>query len=118
MKQVEKNNQLQELIVELHTLSSKENVPLWKRVAKDLSKPTRERRLVNIYKIQAHSKEDETVVVPGKVLGVGELNRKVNVAALTFSDQAYEKIKKMGNAISIQELMKQNPKGKKVRILG
>ena len=104
--------------MELHTLSSKENVPLWKRVAKDLSKPTRERRLVNIYKIQAHSKEDETVVVPGKVLGVGELNRKVNVAALTFSDQAYEKIKKMGNAISIQELMKQNPKGKKVRILG
>ena len=118
MKKVEKNNQLQALILELNTLSSKQNVPLWKSVARDLAKPTRRRRTVNIYKIDKHARENETVLVPGKVLGVGEMKKKLVVAAFNFSDEAYDKIKKAGEAISIQELMKKNPKGNNVRIVG
>jgi len=41
-----------------------------------------------------YRKEGETVVVPGKVLNVGELTKKVEVAAFSFSQSAEEKIKK------------------------
>ncbi len=109
------NVQLQNLIQQLETQESK----LWKRIAKDLSKPSRNRRVVNLYKINKYAREGETIVVPGKVLSVGDLDKKVNVAAFTFSTEAKEKIlRHKGTVLSIQDLLKQNPEGKQVRILG
>ena len=109
------NLELKNLIKALRKLSTKEKVNLWKRIASDLEKPTRQRRKVNIYKIDKYTREGEIAIVPGKVLSLGELNKKITVAAYQFSDAAKNKIEK---AISIQELMKSNPKGKKVRIIG
>jgi len=92
---------------------------MWKRVAKDLQKPTRARRIVNLTKINKFSKENDMVVVPGKVLGSGELDHKVTIAAFTFSKQAIEKIEgSKGTIYSLYEFMKKNPKGEKTRILG
>jgi large subunit ribosomal protein L18e len=113
-----KNEQLTELIRELKKSSIDNKVNIWKRLASDLEKSTRARRLVNIYKIDKYAKENETIVVPGKVLGSGVLTKKVTIAAYTFSDSAYKKIGEKGSAISILELLKNNPAGKKVRILG
>jgi len=112
------NYQLNLLIAELEQKASEKGIKLWKRLAIELKKPSRQRRTVNIYKIDKYSKEGETVVVPGKVLNVGELTKKVEVAAFSFSQSAEEKIKKQGKAISIHELLTKNPEGKKVRILG
>ena len=89
---------------------------LWSRLAADLKKPSRQRREVNVYKIDRYAKEGETVVVPGKVLNHGELTKKVSVAAFSFSRSAHEKISKVGKAMTIAELMEKNPK--KIRILG
>ena len=113
-----KHEQLRKLVNELKKNSIVNNVRIWKRIAVDLEKPTRNRREINIYKIEKYANPNETVVVPGKVLGTGELTKKVNVAAFNFSDSAYRKIKEKGQAMSISELLKNNPKGKKVRILG
>jgi len=110
--------ELQELIKDLKSLGSKENINLWKRVAKDLERPTRIRRKVNLYKINKVLRDKETAVVPGKVLSLGEFNKKNTVAAFQFSDAAKDKINKTGKAISIKELIKSNPKGKLVRIVG
>ncbi|MBU2633814.1 MAG: 50S ribosomal protein L18e [Nanoarchaeota archaeon] len=110
--------ELKDLIKELKTLASKEDVKLWKRIASDLEKPTRIRRKTNLYKINKYTKDDETAIVPGKVLSLGELTKKITIAAYQFSDASLNKINKIGKAISIQELIKQNPKGKKVRIIG
>ncbi|MBU2589975.1 MAG: 50S ribosomal protein L18e [Nanoarchaeota archaeon] len=112
------NVQLQKLIVELKKLSTKEKVAIWKRVANELSKSTRSRRSLNLSKVQKVAKDNETLLVPGKVLSSGELTKKVTLAAWQFSEQAKEKINKVGKAVSIQDLMKSNPKGKSVRILG
>lgn len=112
------NYQLQGLIEELEKKATESGIKLWKRIAKDLKKPSRQRRTVNIYKIDKYAREGETVVVPGKVLNIGELNKKVEVAAFSFSEAAKEKISKVGRAIGIEELMKKNPEGKRVRILG
>jgi large subunit ribosomal protein L18e len=110
------NYQLKKLLVELDgNIDSK----FWKRIAKDLKKSTRQRRIVNVYKINKFAKDGETIIVPGKVLSVGDISKKVDVAALNFSIEAKKKIEDAkGKTLSISELLQKNPEGKGVRILG
>ena len=86
------NPHLGKLIQELKTEAIQKKQNLWKRVASDLEKPTRQRRVVNISRIQRYAKDNETIIVPGKVLSSGEISKKVNVTALSFSDKAKQKI--------------------------
>ncbi|MDD5253877.1 MAG: 50S ribosomal protein L18e [Candidatus Nanoarchaeia archaeon] len=108
------NVHLANLITDLKILANKEKVNLWKRIAKDLEKSTRRRAKVNLYKIERYCKDGEIALVPGKVLSEGETTKKIDVVAYSFSDKAKHKIK--GKALTIRQLMKENPKGKKVRI--
>ena len=105
-------------VQELRKKANEHGVNIWKRIADDLSRPTRQRRIVNLYKINKFAKENETIIVPGKILAVGELDHSVTVAAFTFSGAALDKINKVGKAMSINELIQENPKGKKIRIFG
>ncbi len=109
---------LKGLIRDVTKLGKKNKSSLWLRVAEDLSKPTRIRRSVNLYKIDKHTREGEIALIPGKVLSVGELTKKLTVAAYQFSGKAEEKINKIGKAVNIKDLIKENPKGSKVRIIG
>ncbi|HLC66410.1 MAG TPA: 50S ribosomal protein L18e [Candidatus Nanoarchaeia archaeon] len=107
------------MIQQLKQLAIQNNVGLWKRVAEDLEAPTRQRRIVNVCTLNEHTKDDEIVVVPGKVLANGMLDHKVTVAAWAFSGAAKQKIvQARGNCLSISELVQQHPKGKNVRIIG
>lgn len=112
------NAQLQNLVRSLKRLGIEQESKLWKRIALDLERPTRIRRMVNIYKINHYAKDGDVILVPGKVCGDGELTKKITVAAYQFSESARVKIAKTGKAVSIQELMKENPKGQKVKIIG
>jgi len=112
------NPMLKKLIEELRRKSLEENVRIWKRVAEILEKPTRRRVEINLKHIEREAKEGETIVVPGVVLSEGKLTKKVTIAAWRFSAKAKEKIEKAGaRAISIEELVKENPKGSNVRIM-
>jgi large subunit ribosomal protein L18e len=114
-----KNEKLENLISELKKKSIVEKVKIWKRIASDLEKSSRNRRIVNLYNINLYAKENEIVIVPGKLLATGDLNKKITIAAFEISKSALEKIKLSGsNVISIYELINKNPKGNKVRILG
>ena len=104
---------LKDLIKELKTLSIKGKVKLWKAIAISLEKPTRRRISVNLSKIDKYAKENEIVVVPGKVLGNGDLTKNITIAAYQFSESANKKIK---NKLTIKELMSKDPK--KIRIIG
>ncbi|MBW3004073.1 50S ribosomal protein L18e [Candidatus Woesearchaeota archaeon] len=109
------NLELKNLILDLKKKESK----LWKRIVKDLQKPSRIRRKVNIYKINKYTRPDETALVPGKVLSLGNIDKKITIAALSFSDAAVKKITAAGaKPITINQLFRQNPEGKKVRIIG
>lgn len=111
------NYQLQMLIAELEPKAVES--AFWRRVVYDLKKPSRQRRTVNVYKINRYARDGETILVPGKVLSVGELTKKVDVAAVNFSADAQRKIiHAKGKIFTIHDLLKQNPEGKKVRILG
>ena len=112
------NEHLLKLIADLKKKSYDEKVNTWSAVAEDLSSPTRKSRIVNLYKLSLYVNDNETALVPGKVLGSGEMTKKMTVAAYSFSKQALDKINKAGKAITIQELMAKNPKAEKVRIVG
>lgn len=113
------NQILQWLIHELKKRSNEQSVNLWKRIANDLEKPTRQRRVVNLSSISRYTKENEIVVVPGKVLGAGNLNHRLTISAFQFSDGAKEKIEKAGaKIIPLLELSRENPSGKGIRVLG
>ena len=91
---------------------------IWRNIAKKLSKPKKDHIIVNLGKINRLGKPNETIVVPGKVLATGKLEKKIILAAYAFSDECKEKISKVkGEYISIQELMKRNPEGKDIRII-
>lgn len=108
------NQNLVSLIRDLKKLSLDKRVKIWKRIASDLERPTRIRREVNLDRLNRNTKPNETVIVPGKLLGNGELNHKLRVAAFRFSERAKAKVQ----AVTIRELMKDNPNGKGVRIIG
>jgi large subunit ribosomal protein L18e len=113
------NQNLKSLVAGLRKQSYDQEAKIWKRVASDLEKPARNRRVVNLSRLNRFTKEKETVVVPGKVLGSGKMGHSVVIAAFAFSQSAKEQIEKAnGKCMSIQELAKQNPKGKDVKILG
>jgi len=113
-----KNDELSGLISDLKRLSIDKKVKIWKRIAEDLEKSTRQRRVVNLYKLSRNTKDKDVIIVPGKVLGTGDLDHSVSVAAFSFSEDAFRKISEKGKALSIKDLMKSNPDGKNVRIMG
>ncbi len=113
------NIHLQKLVSDMKTLSSKEKNNIWAAVAEALSNPTRQKKIVNVSRLNRFTKDNEVVIIPGKLLGSGSIDHKVTVAAFNFSGQSVEKIKGAnGNCITITDLMKKNPKGKDIRIIG
>jgi large subunit ribosomal protein L18e len=69
---------------------------VFKKLSKELKKPARKKKGVNVSKIESAAQKNENVAVPGKVLSIGEITKPVNVYALSFSKQAKEKIIKAG----------------------
>ncbi|MDI6826757.1 MAG: 50S ribosomal protein L18e [Candidatus Aenigmarchaeota archaeon] len=109
---------LKKLIEDLREKAIKTQSNFLRDIAEKLNKPRRQRIEVNIAHIERYTKKDETVIVPGVVLGYGELSKPVTVSAWKFSGPAREKIEKVkGKAISIEELVKKNPRGTNLKIL-
>jgi large subunit ribosomal protein L18e len=100
--------------------SAKENdAKIWRKIAEVLSRTRRKRIAVNLSRVNRYTKEGETIVVPGKVLAAGEIDHPVTVSAFAFSRPVIAKIKKAkGKCLSYAELVKKNPKGTGVRIIG
>jgi len=96
----------------------KSDKPIWKKVAYELSRPRRQRVEVNLSKIDDYAADEQTVLVPGKVLGAGALSKKATIAAFSFSDKARQLINAAGGkAVTIESLHKSNPDGRGIFIL-
>ena len=107
------------LITELKKRSTEQSVSLWKRIALDLEKPSRQRRVVNLSRINRYTDENDVIIVPGKVLGSGDLSHKLTISAYQFSEQAKDKLEKAGAKImTLLDLSKEKPNGKKIKIIG
>lgn len=77
-------------------------------VAKVLAFPRRQMVKFNLEFLEQNCKDGERILVPGKVLGDGELTKKIKVVAFSFSQSAREKMKKA--KIEFSELSEENPK--------
>ena len=118
MRTQKTNPQITQLIINLKEKSHMEEAAIWKDLARKLERPNRRQAEVNLSQINRNSKPDELILVPGKVLGSGVIDHKVQVAALNFSKKAAEKIDTAGGkCLEINQLMEQNPTGSKVRII-
>lgn len=119
MKTRKKNEITKALVDKLHAESVKSKSGLWEAIARELNRPRRVRFEVNLSSIEKYAQPKETIIVPGVVLGTGEIRKHVNVAALRFSGSAKAKIEKAGGeCLSIEELYEKNAKGKGIRIMG
>jgi len=109
---------LSSLIAELKSVARDSGGDVWRDVAARLEKPRRTHAEVNLSRIERYAREEETVVVPGKVLGSGVLQKDVTVAAVDFSGTAQTKIEQAeGEAMSLEQAVEQNPTGSDVRVI-
>ena len=104
---------------ELKKASTKNDAPIWAKLAEYALKPSIARRDINLNRIAQLTKENDTVVFPGKVLGTGNIPHKVTLCSFSISNSAANKVlENGGKLISYSDLIEQNPTGKGVVLLG
>ena len=91
-------------IVETINLAKKNNLL---DLAKKLSGPRGNYKTINLDDLE--KVKGDKILVVGKVLGSGEINRKMSIWALGFSEKARDKLKKAGCDIkTIKEVLDKN----------
>ncbi|MGY4884288.1 MAG: 50S ribosomal protein L18e [Nanobdellota archaeon] len=90
----------------------------WLPVVAVLSGPRRNKVEINLEQINKEAKTGETLIIPGKVLSQGEIDKKIKVVAFGFSEKAKEKLLSSKCEVSsILEEIKSNPSGKGIRVI-
>jgi len=118
MKSGPERKDLLQLAGKLEKAAKASKAPVWQRVAELLLKARRRRVEVNLSKIDAYSKEGDTVVVPGKVLSIGSLSHKLTIACFSHSAAVSQKVSASGaTLLPISKLLEQNASGKNVKII-
>ncbi len=113
------NQVLIDTVNRLKSASKANKAGIWLAVARILSRPRSRRVEVNISKIAKYTKDGSKVIVPGKVLGSGNIDHKIELASFGISLEAAKKIKAAGGVIlTIDEMIEKYPSGKGVIILG
>ena len=113
------NQVVLQMAKELKLASKKNNAPIWSRLAELALRPSSARRTINIGQIAKFVKDSDVIVVPGKVLGTGNISPKIKLCSFSISTSAAKKILQSGGKIlSFSELIKSHPTGKGVIIIG
>lgn len=95
---------------------TKRNV--WKRVSEVISKPSRDIAEMNLFRLNKITKENDVVVVPGKILGSGKIDHPIVIGTFKISSLAKEKLANANcKVMTIAELLEKYPTGSGVRIL-
>jgi large subunit ribosomal protein L18e len=107
------------MVKELKQASSKNKAPIWSKLAQMAQKPSIARRIVNVSKLNEVTSDNDVVVVPGKVLGTGNISHKITLCSFSISTSAVKKITGAGGKIiNYSEMISKFPTGKGVRIIG
>lgn len=120
MKKVETTNPELIGLIRLLRKQGKENkAEIWRDIAERLASSRRRRTSVNLSRLNRYTQKNEIVAVPGKVLSAGEIDHPLTVTAFVFSEKAKEKIAAAkGKCLTFADLIKKNPKGSNVKIIG
>ena len=113
------NSELVKTVTNLKKASRENDAPLWRSIAQRLEGPARNWPSVNISKLEFNVNKNSKVVVPGKLLGSGNITKKITVSAYSFSQTAKNKVEEAGGkCLSYNEFIKSNPKGTDVVVIG
>ncbi len=94
------------------------NQKAWMRIAQLVSGSRKKYSAINLDRINNESENGDIIVIPGKVLGNGDLDKKIKICAIYFSDSAAQKIKKSkSEMVKIIDEIKSNPSAKGVKII-
>ena len=119
MKYEKTNQEVVSLISFLKKYSYEEEAPIWRDIAKRLERPNRSWAVVNVSKLDRFAEAQDAVIVPGSLLGSGEINKPLTVAAVKVSHSAIVKIENAGGSVvTLDKLATDMPKGKGIKILG
>jgi large subunit ribosomal protein L18e len=111
------NQLLRSSIVLLERKGRSEKAPIWKDAARYLAAGRATWPEVNVGNL-SHVGEVSAVFVPGKVLGEGDLDKKLDVGAFSFSAAARSKIERAGGKVlSVEEFVRQYPQGSGVALV-
>ncbi len=90
----------------------------WQTVAQLVSGSRRNYSSVNLDRLNSEAEDGDTVIVVGKILGNGDLTKKLKVCALYFSESARHKIKQAkGETVNIIDEIEKNSSAKGVKII-
>lgn len=104
--------------IALILLLKKQKNPFWIKIAKYISRPKRKTICVNLDKINKYGESKMTLLIPGKILSKGELDKKLILSSLNISEKAREKIKESGSVyMDLRELLQKNQDAKDVRVI-
>jgi len=86
---------------------------VWREVSNYLNVPSRQAKSINLFRIAKYANANDIIIVPGKVLGNGDLTQKVTIACYRISDSAKKKVVDSGSSVmTIEEALKKWPDGK------
>lgn len=90
----------------------------WKKISNLLLRVRRKQITMNLEEIDSKAKEGDTIVVPGKVLGTGNLSKKLKIVSFSISSSAREKMKKTKSEYAgIEDEIRKNKKAEGVKVL-
>ena len=121
LKQINRksNSELVKTVTELKKASRENDAPLWRSVAHRSEGPSRNWPSVNISKLEYNVNKNSKVLIPGKLLGSGNISKKMTVSAYSFSETAKSKVEAAGGkCVSYNDFIKTNPKGTDVVVIG
>jgi len=112
------NPNTQKIVYKLKKQSREKNTKIYKSIAKRLEKPKRIHPTTNISKLEKYLNKGDTAIIPGKLLGDGEITKPITISAKQFSKTAKTKIEQAGGkCLTYEEILKKNPSGSKIKIM-
>ncbi|MDP4039095.1 MAG: 50S ribosomal protein L18e [Candidatus Pacearchaeota archaeon] len=102
----------------IKTISAANKLKKWSKVAQFISGSRRKYKSINLNEISSQTKEGDTALILGNVLGVGSVNKKIKICAINFSESARKKL--IGEKIQILNILeeiKKNPNAEGIKII-
>ncbi|MCL4344888.1 MAG: 50S ribosomal protein L18e [Candidatus Thermoplasmatota archaeon] len=112
------DSNVKETVEHLNAVSRENQTPLWRDIAERIAGSRRNYASINIGKISKLCNEGDTVVVPGKILGGGYVEKKLKVSALYISEKALRKMSEAGGEfIPLDAIADREPKGTNLKVM-
>lgn len=112
------NPLMRKTLVLLERAGKEQKAPIWRSASKLLGRSAVAKVEVNVGRISRIAEDGEALLVPGKVLGMGRMDKKIIIGAFSFSASARSKIVASGGSVmSIEQFVRAYPKGSGAKLV-